>query len=523
MSSLVEDTDAPYTPVYMLPPSAQQMYFQWHPDDVREWSAGMTADSESLGGYRWPDIDVDFRTGTWKYGWRQVYPPNPEVGNVTAKSFFEEFLMGKDDTARKNFKEFIREKAPLLKNLREKYTPDVMNSVMREMLRDFAAQDRERNMDELKRFVESMFKYDSQWFEMILVFRPDLRDKLLVLEETESLHSREINSKVFKLIQSPPTKEERSGPVPSDPDLAVLMLKRAQEIMMSVDRQFIVGVAAAWTIRPGAHWDIFLDLLFNELTLTRFNLLPVEMKSDPRFMLAAVKKDADVFQNLPVEFQHDRNFVERAARTNGLVLEYAAKEYSRDKNIVKQAILSGQDLSELTDQKVLDIVNDLRDDLAFMMVYAEIVGYYLFASERVQKDENYIMESLKKHDSNLDELPSQYIYDEDIIMTVVSNHENMLQYVPTQFRRNKKVVLAAVKKYGSNLQYASPELKNDPEVVLAAVKQNGFSLKHADSKLRENIDIVSAAIQQNKRVYREVPLEWTIRFHPAIQLLVDKK
>ena len=116
----------------------------------------------------------------------------------------------------------------------------------------------------------------------------------------------------------------------------------------------------------------------------------------------------------------------------------------------------------------------------------------LYASPRLQGDEDLLLLSIQKPMGTLMRAPTHLKDDKAFMMKCVKVSPHALEFASPRLKNDKELVLTAVSIQGSTLQYASDELRYDPDVIDVAIAQDpasihfGLSIPHKPQLTRQH-------------------------------------
>lgn len=130
---------------------------------------------------------------------------------------------------------------------------------------------------------------------------------------------------------------------------------------------------------------------------------------------------------------------------------------------------------------------DLSIKLDAILSFDHHSAGFEFLPERLKKDRDVILISLKRDRSTLCYTDKSLMKDKEFVLAAVNQNGGALYHADECLRKDKEVVLTAVKQDGYALEYAYYILKNDKDVVMAAIEQNSQSIRFADVGVRRDL------------------------------------
>lgn len=224
----------------------------------------------------------------------------------------------------------------------------------------------------------------------------------------------------------------------------------------------------------------------------------MENWSNKEFVLSMIEWGGNDLKLASPELQDDEEVVLAAIeKSGGYILEYASERLRGNKEIVLAAIEKSYG-----DCSVFRFVTEnLKDDEEMILAAtAYSWKYFQYASDRLKKDRNFILQALGQCKGCGDAL--QYVDEElkadrEFIMQAIKIDGRAIRYASTEID-----ILKAVKENAS-VFYSLHELhKINPEIVIEAAKQYDDVLMHTSFMLRDSEDVLIPIIEANPHAFR---------------------
>lgn len=206
---------------------------------------------------------------------------------------------------------------------------------------------------------------------------------------------------------------------------------------------------------------------------------------------------------IPVEWKSDRKFISEALQKNGSVLEQASAELKSDREILMQVASKNDDT-----YRGAELSEELKADKEFLLKLLSVDGRFLFRiyEGKVMPDEvdmDLVRAAISQNYSVVSIFSYQALGDRDFVKQLVNIHGRVLEYVAPRFRDDEELVYDAVVTYRA-FEYASNRLKNDEAFLMKILDKNPSCIAYAPVKYREDRALMKKLIDVHPYVYRYV-------------------
>lgn len=259
-----------------------------------------------------------------------------------------------------------------------------------------------------------------------------------------------------------------------------------------------------------------------------------KFRSDPAFVIAAVKSDGEALEYASEALKDDPKIVRLATEQYGMALQHASERLRDDKDIflaaMKDPMLQRKGVEY---NRFLGCASDrLKADREVARAAIQTFGgkALWFPSEELRGDREIVLEAVAKVEGPSNEVGCLFYAsdacknDKEIVLRAVQADGLALEHASPELQGDREVATAAINtsdphKHGQVLRFASLELRADREFVLHAVSIAGGSLVHCPSKeLLADQEIALAALE-NCGTYRAASI-----FHDfAPELKADRE
>lgn len=209
----------------------------------------------------------------------------------------------------------------------------------------------------------------------------------------------------------------------------------------------------------------------------------IKARSDPRFVLRAVKKDPEC-------------------------IRFASKKLQRDDEFKREI---SENIDSTTNVCPSEI-DDARFEFELEQVFEDVEGKIHLEDwdEMWRNDEYFMLQMVKWHSFESLAWIGEQLDDNRQFITLCMRVSNgwALKYASPKWRDDNEVVFTAVsmRADGSSLEYASERLRQDKEFVMRCAKRKHLSLKYASPLLSHDREYVSQSIMPvNGRALVSVP------------------
>lgn len=286
----------------------------------------------------------------------------------------------------------------------------------------------------------------------------------------------------------------------------------------------------------------------------------VQLRSDRRVVLEAVKQDGSALFFADDALKDERALVQQALRRSGWALRFASERLKKDRSLVLEAIQSegvairfaaeelrqnhsfvceamsrnGDALRYVDDEFHSDpkVVRSAVRQNGMALRFAATKNTpkaFAFACGPLKWDRALVLEMLQLDGSLLQHLPQELRCDRDVVTTAVQQHGRAILWASGSLKQDVSVAVEAVKQDGTALQVVSEVLKSFRNIALEAVRQNSDAWQFVDKHLRGDVDFAIAVVQNNPEVAEvaaeelEVPVKCLVAVADQADLRFDKE
>ena len=379
-------------------------------------------------------------------------------------------------------------------------------------------------------------------------------------------------------------------------DFAGYFIRKSIEstIIVSRDQLIFMIKKYSWLVYNYLPLSLKLDSEVNELiflkdglTIDHLKFLPLEMRSDKKFLLKLISKTFDAIGVVDDKLMDDDNFIKKLFFVKPDILPYVLEKFSTIYSLNKEEFkiwdtkyiieMKNGDYENVNhSKKVFKILSDFKNGIVesksikkigFEIPSAPCILIYdpnfnLEESDFINLQENKIIESDKTLQpitqiESLLHSPQLYKDNKELALFLIKHigHSisvnNPIEFILNNLSSNlkdmKEIAIAVISNYYSlpfypnftdekltNLMnHFSDKIKNDEEVSLLAVSKDGLLLQYFSENIKNKINIVETAINQNPNAYLYASIEIlnenkdllikVIKSKPDIILYISKK
>lgn len=224
--------------------------------------------------------------------------------------------------------------------------------------------------------------------------------------------------------------------------------------------------------------------------------------SNKEFVMEQLEWGGMELEHASPELQDDEEVVLTAVQDTGEALQFASERLRGNKEIVLAAVKG-----EYGSAHVLQYATeDLKDDEEMMLAAtAEIWRNFKFASDRLKKDKNFILQVVgqsKFSGSALQFVSEELKSDREFIMQVIKIDGLAICEASPEIQNDREFILKAVKQNGSVFGGLYEHYRIDPEIVIEAAKQYDNALRDTSPMWRDDENVVISIIEANPYAFR---------------------
>lgn len=239
-----------------------------------------------------------------------------------------------------------------------------------------------------------------------------------------------------------------------------------------------------------------------------------DISNNKELMLNLVKHNGMLLERAPLEFKSDPEFIKAALQQNGMALMYASEEQKKDPEIVRVAVAQ--------DGLTLRLASpEMRSNFEIVSLAVANHPYALqFASDELRGNSNIVRIAVARNGLALNFALGEAKKDRGVVEIALNKNGLALEYVEEPFLSDLDIVKIAVRNNGMALQYASKNIKGSPEVISIAVANDSYAIQFASfNQMTDHqiVEIVKIALSQDIGAYYLLPID--LQKHPKILAL----
>ena len=245
-----------------------------------------------------------------------------------------------------------------------------------------------------------------------------------------------------------------------------------------------------------------------------FRKLSEDQKNIRSVALNAVQGHGHLLENCNEEFRSDPEFVLAAVKYNGSCIKYALGGLQDDRDFIQKCVeADGYTLEHINNQ---DFLNDKALALLAIDNYGSAFGIINKLSDNLKNDPEIILAGLKKDRSSLSAASEALHNDRDFILECIKiNGDCFGVIVNDEFKNDREIVEQALDNLSEEVLKwdsvangiafnISDELKKDRSIANKILKANPYTIdyfSHFDFTKQEILEF----IQTNTKTYRHLP------------------
>ena len=241
-----------------------------------------------------------------------------------------------------------------------------------------------------------------------------------------------------------------------------------------------------------------------------------EFRSDPEFVLAAVKYNGSCIKHALGGLQDDRDFIQKCVEADGYTLEHISnQDFLSDKSLAMLAIDNYSNafgiISKLSDSLKNDseiILAGLKKDKSSLVA----------ASKALHNDRDFILDCIKingdcfgvitndefKNDREIVEQALNNLSEEVLKWDIVAN--GIASNMSDELKKDRSIVNKLLKVNPYTISYF-PHFDFTKDEIIEFIKTNTKTYRHLSEHFKNDLDVVSLVIEKDPNMFSEMKVE----------------
>lgn len=242
--------------------------------------------------------------------------------------------------------------------------------------------------------------------------------------------------------------------------------------------------------------SFILDGIQNDYEIIAY--ASANLLSNKQFIMAAIKADAlciDFMMNHE-EFADDNEVIMAAVRCHHHAFEFASERLQRDRDFIKLLIKENFEILYHLNPELQNDEEIIFAGLSGDVIHSQMLHSFGRYSNRLWNNRNFVEKAVQLNGLILEWCSTELRDDENIVMKALTNNVNSLKGASSRLCDDEDIVRFALfsTEFVEAFYYASKRLRSNKDLVLDVIKKDGSQLNYASAALQDDEDVVLLAI-----------------------------
>lgn len=304
---------------------------------------------------------------------------------------------------------------------------------------------------------------------------------LSMLDFTECIKKYNLNDNIYVILNS----IKRNG---KNLELADAKLKNNYDVVLNAVKKD--GLALAYASQKLKNNRKIVEAAINN-NINSYYIASTTLKND----INIIKQLLILEPKKILEFDYLNNYttiVKEVIKKNGLALKYSSLR--KNKNVVTSACKNNIKALQYAD-------NILLNDKTFLINLAKKLkndNVIYYANSKLLLDKQFNIDIIKNLGFNLYFIDNKFKDDIEVVNAAVNKDIRYLEHASERIRKNEQYILELTKKYGPILRYAHSDLLNNKTFMYKAIKEYNGSIKYLKEPLLSDKEFINDIKSINK-------------------------
>ena len=221
----------------------------------------------------------------------------------------------------------------------------------------------------------------------------------------------------------------------------------------------------------------------------------------PQVVLAAIKKDYNVWKSLPTMLTNNAEFARKVVNVAPRAFEFMSQVHRENSRIAL--------IATSRDETMIPHIGTLMQSHQFITHLMELNGMALaFVESRWKRTYSIVETAVRQNGLALQFADREFREDEDIVIIAILNNPSAVQYSLADACFDCEIADAALGRHPSSFEYFPTRMKENSSVVMLMVQMNGNLIRLVNANVI-TFEIALAAVKNKGNAYSYLAAPWT--------------